>query len=100
MEREAKAKSQSEKSEETRGLGEKKDRGGPAGTEKKVFFFCGGSPRCGGRPKKGGGPRETNKQKTKHFFSFLKRRTPYVIRRGGYRALLLRQNLKNGDEDE
>jgi hypothetical protein len=53
--------------------------------------------------------KQTNKkQKTKHFFSFLKRRTPYVIRMKEIVALLLTQQSeaskqqprKDGAEDE
>ncbi len=112
-------KSKSEKSEETRGLGVKKDRGGPAGTEKSVFvcggepFFCGAHPVVGEAPK-GGGPRETNKQtkenkqtkKPKHFFSFGKPRTSYVIRREEIVALFtylhnkVKQASDQNDDDD
>jgi hypothetical protein len=88
---------------------------GARGTEKKVFLFCGGepffvgeAPFCGaspflwGRPKRNKRTNRTNKQtnkqtkkqKTKHFFSFLKRRTPYVIRMKDSVALLLRQETE------
>ncbi len=81
MEREAKAKSQSEKSEELRGLGVKKAYG-VLGDRKKCFclwgepFFLWGEPFfCGGGPKKGEAPKrarpknaKTKKQTQNTFF--------------------------------
>ena len=86
-----------EKSEELRGLGVKKAYGVPAAGPKKSVFFCGASPFLWGEPIFVGEAQEkqtnkqTNEQKTKHFFSFLKRRTPYVIRMKDSVALLLTQ---------
>jgi hypothetical protein len=70
-------------------------------------FFCGGGPFLWGEPFSVGEAQEkqtnkpnkqtnkqTKKQKTKHFFSFLKRRTPYVIRMKDSVALLLRQETE------
>jgi hypothetical protein len=90
-------KSQSEKSEETRGLGVKKDRGGPAGPKKSVFFvgralFVGEAPLWG-RPKKRARPKTQKPQKKPNIFFWVNgQKEEYVIRKRGTECTLLLQS--------